>query len=162
MTAVQEIGKGLFSSGEFNSTLLSGDIQAYFAAPAVSQQVIVEVTNDMQIIGWTMLGSVSGSCVIDIWRTSIVAGATPLVPVVGNSITGTYLPTLTSAVSAKGGSPPGYAANAQSMQELGWGGAGVAAKAGNFLNAGDFLIFNVNSYTAGGIVLCYLHCLQGS
>lgn len=164
MTAVSDLGKGLYQSGEFSSTLLSGDIQAFFSAPAAAQKILVNVTNDMQIFGWSIFGSASGSCVVDVWRTSITgAGLTmPVVPVVGNSIAGTLLPTLVTATAAKAGSPPGYQPAATSFLAQGWGGAGVAANAGQFLNAGDLLIFNINSYTAGGSILVFLHTSQGS
>lgn len=164
MVAVSDLGKGLFQAGEFSSTLLSGDIQAYFAAPAAAQTVPILITNDMQIIGWSIFMLVSGSIVFDVWRTSISgAGLTPpAIPVAANSITGTYKPTLTTAGVSHGGSPPGYQPNAQSMFELGWGGNGVAANAGTFLNAGDYIIIDVVSFTAGGGALLFLHCLQGS
>jgi hypothetical protein len=167
MTAVGNRGKGLFQVGDSNSILLSGDIQAYFAAPAAAQNVSCLVTNDMQMLGWSIFMQASGSIQFDIWRTSITGGGLtpPAIPVVGNSITGTYKPTLTTGVSAIGGSPPGYQQNAQSLFELGWGGAGVAAggpTSGNYLFAGDYLIFNVVSYTAGGAALIFLHCIQGN
>jgi hypothetical protein len=164
MVAPTGLGKGLDAAGEFGSTLLSGDIQATFSAPAAAQNIPILVTNDMQIIGWTILMLVSGSIQFDVWRTSISgAGLTPpALPVAANSIAGTYKPTLTSGSVAHGGSPPGYQPNAQSMFELGWGGNGVAANAGTFLNAGDYLVINVVSFTAGSSALLFIHTLQGS
>jgi hypothetical protein len=156
MTAIATQGKGIFQSGEFNSSLLSGDIIAYFSAPAAAQKYITIVQCDMIIQGWYMTMYTSGSAVIDVWRTSIVDNEngtfTLPTPAQSNasSITGTYLPTLASAQTAVGGNVPGYPFNASSMFELGWGGAGAAAKAGLYLYAGDILVFDIVSYTAGG------------
>jgi hypothetical protein len=169
MASVPNIGKGLYQAGEFNSTLLSGDITTFFSAPAAGQKQHVVVTNDMLIIGWTVAMQASGSIVVDIWRASItdteVNGVftPPVFPTTNAaSIAGTFLPTISSALIATGGSPPGYPANASSMFELGWGGAQAAAKAGLQLYAGDIVVFDVVSYTAGGAAFVFLHCLQGS
>jgi hypothetical protein len=166
MTAVSNLGKGLFAAGEFNNTLLCGDINAFFSAPAASQQQVVIATNDLLVIGWSVLMTASGAVAIDIWRTSITESGgvftAPTIPTNSNSITGTYTPTIASGSVAHGGSVPGYPSNASSLFELGWGGNGVAAKAGLQLFAGDFIIFNVDSYTAGGAVYILLNCLQGS
>jgi hypothetical protein len=169
MAQVPLTGKGLYASGEFNSTLLSGDIATFFSAPAAAQKQHVIVTNDMLIIGWTVAMQASGSIQVDIWRASIIdtevngVFTPPTFPTTNAaSIAGTYLPTVTSALIATGGSPPGYPQNANSMFELGWGGAQAAAKAGLQLFAGDILVFDVVSYTAGGAAFVILHCLQGS
>jgi len=168
MAALTGLGKGLDFCGEMGSVLLSGDITANFAAPAAAQNVLIYVPVDMQILGWFVVMLASGSIVFDVWRTSIVntevngVFTPPTIPVVGNSIAGTYKPTLTSGTIAIGGSIPGYPPNALSMFELGWGGSGVAAKAGLTLYAGDLLIFDVVSYTAGGAATVGLVCQTGS
>lgn len=72
------------------------------------------------ITSWTIIADQSGSAVIDVWKTTY-AGAPPLV---GNTITGSALPTLSSAQKA------------QSSTLTGW--TTTFAK-------GDVLAFNVNS-----------------
>jgi hypothetical protein len=72
------------------------------------------------ITGWTMIADQAGSAVVDIWKTSY-AGAPPLV---ANTITGSALPTLSTAQKAT------------STTLTGW----TVAVA-----TGDVLAFNVNS-----------------
>ena len=168
MTAVPGVGKGLFASGEFNSTLLSGDVAATFSSPAAAQKQSVIATCDMQVIGWTVIMPASGSIVIDVWRNSITDNENgtftpPVFPTTNAaSIAGTFLPTISSATIATGGSPPGYPLNNSSMFELGWGGPQAAAKNGLSLFAGDIIVFDVVSFTAGGAAYIILHCLTGS
>lgn len=154
MVAPNTLGKGLYQSGEFNSTIINTDLQCYIASPAANSKVIVAAPVDATIIGWLIMGTVSGSCVMDVWRTSVAGATLPAIPTITNTITGTYGPTLTSSGSAFGGSPPGYVPNASSMKTLGWGNVNILA--------GDFIIFNVTSYTAGGAIWCSLLCQTGS
>jgi hypothetical protein len=165
MTAVGIRGKGVFQNGQFNSTL-NKVIAANFSAPAVNQQVQAFVEVDLIVKGWQIAMLASGSIVVDIWRKSITESAgvftPPTLPTSAASIAGTYLPTLTAASIAQGGNIPGYPPNPSSLFELGWGGAGAATNAGTLLYAGDWLIFNVNSYTAGGAGIVQLFCDQGS
>lgn len=74
------------------------------------------------ITGWTILADRVGSCVIDIWREPYSAYP----PTVADTITGSAKPTLTSANKAT------------STTLTGWTTA---------LNAGDTLIWNVDSAT---------------
>ena len=80
---------------------------------------------------WTLLGDQVGSIVVDIWKVPYASYP----PVVGNSITGSALPTISSAVKG------------QSNVLTGWTTA---------ITAGDVLRFNVNSvstFTRVGLFL---------
>lgn len=63
-------------------------------------EVDVSVPFGGTITGWTLLADASGSAVIDIWKTSYANYAPGTHPVVGDSITASALPTLSSAVKA--------------------------------------------------------------
>ena len=76
----------------------------------------------MTINSWTIIADQSGSIVIDIWKTSY-SGAPPTI---SNTITGSALPTITSA------------AKNQSSTLSGWT---------TSVSAGDVIRFNVNSVT---------------
>lgn len=56
------------------------------------------IYEDLKIIGWKLMSTVSGDIVVDIWVGTFVAG-TP--PTVGDTITAAAKPTLSSSVSAE-------------------------------------------------------------
>lgn len=74
------------------------------------------------ITGWTLLGDVSGSIVVDVWK----AAYSSYPPTVSNTITGGTLPTISSAVKG------------QNLSVSGWT---------TSVTAGDTIGFNVNSCT---------------
>lgn len=80
----------------------------------------IEVPANMTINRWTLLADLSGSIVVDVWRDSYANAP----PTVGDSITASAKPTITSNVKA------------QSSTLTGWN---------TTLNAGDILAFSVNS-----------------
>lgn len=135
MTAPNPSGISLYTSGEFNSTLINMDVAAFFPTPATNAKIFCYAQVSGTIIGWVIAADQSGSCVVDIWKVALLSGP----PTVSNTITGTYLPTLSSAAAAVGGSPPGQTPNASSMTTLGWGNV--------LVNAGDLFIFNMNSFS---------------
>jgi hypothetical protein len=93
------------------------------SALVVGSKVYLEVPFGMTITGWTILAEVSGSVVIDIWKDTYAN----FPPVVGDSIAGSEKPTLSSA---------------QKNQDL-----TLTTWTTTTVNAGDTLIFNVDSAT---------------
>jgi hypothetical protein len=115
-------------------------IAAYAAlqrAPAVEESIAVLFSggisvNDIrdiqvpfacEVLGWAILGTVSGSIVVDIWRDTVAN----FPPTVGDTITGTGKPTVSSAASATG-------------DTTGWGSTALVKD--------DILRFNVDSVTS--------------
>lgn len=115
-------------------------IAAYAAlqrAPAVEESLSVTFSggisvNDVrdiqvpfacEVLGWTVLGTVSGSIVVDVWRDTVAN----FPPTVGDSIAGTGKPTVSSATSATG-------------NVTGWSSTALAKD--------DILRFNVDSVTS--------------
>lgn len=86
-------------------------------------KMYIEVPVTLKITGWTLVGNVSGSIVIDIWRDSYAN----FPPTVADTITGSEKPTLSSQ---------------QKNQDL-----TLASGAGWTINAGDVLGINVDSAT---------------
>ncbi len=82
----------------------------------------IEITFDMVITGWTVLGDQSGSIVVDVWK-DIFAN---FPPVVGDSIAGSEKPTLSTADSN------------QDLDLTTWSPSVIA---------GDIIGFNVDSIT---------------
>jgi hypothetical protein len=81
----------------------------------------VEVPYNCTVLGWTIVGDVSGSIVVDIWKDTYAN----FPPVVGDSIAGTEKPTLSSA---------------QKNQDL-----SITTWTTTTLTKGDWLAFNVDS-----------------
>jgi hypothetical protein len=82
----------------------------------------IEIPFDMTITGWTLLADQSGSIVIDIWKDTYANYP----PVVGDSITASDKPTITSSNKAQDFAPTGWT---------------------TAVTAGDTLRFNVDSIT---------------
>jgi hypothetical protein len=82
----------------------------------------IEIPFDMTITGWTLLADQSGSIVIDIWKDTYANYP----PVVGDSITASDKPTISSSNKAQDFAPTGWT---------------------TAVTAGDTLRFNVDSIT---------------
>ena len=76
----------------------------------------------MTINSWTMIADVSGSVVIDAWKTNY----TNFPPVLANTITGSALPTITSSIKGQTSSLTGWTTT---------------------VTTGDIIRFNINSVT---------------
>jgi hypothetical protein len=115
-------------------------IPAYAAlqrAPAVEESLSVTFSggisvNDVrdiqvpfacEVLGWTVLGTISGSIVVDVWRDTVAN----FPPTVGDSIAGSGKPTVSSATNATG-------------DTTGWSSTALVKN--------DILRFNVDSVTS--------------
>jgi hypothetical protein len=78
------------TAGSFGITIDGGG-----SAITTGVKGYVEIPYSGTITGWTILGDVSGSCVIDIWKDTFVN----FPPTVADTIAGSEKPTLSSAVS---------------------------------------------------------------
>ena len=87
-------------------------------SPGQKGHLVMPYSGTLQ--SWTILGDVSGSCVIDVRKTTYAA----FPPTVANTITGSAVPTVAAAQSATSSTLTGWSTN--------------------FL-AGDVMAFNVNS-----------------
>lgn len=71
--------------------VLSAMFSGGFSVIPVGEVVYLPVTLDCTITGWTLVGDVVGSAVIDVWK------APNAIPTVGNTIAGSEKPTLSAA-----------------------------------------------------------------
>jgi hypothetical protein len=129
-------GAGLTSSGatvSANSGVIAGGATAVFSGGSsvvpVNQQVDVVVPYTGTISKVTMLADQSGSIVIDVWKAAYSAYP----PTIGNTITASDLPTISSATKSQDSTLTGWTTS---------------------VTAGDILRFNVNSATT--ITKCVL------
>ncbi len=81
--------KGVLSQGSFGITIDGGG-----SAITTGVKGYVEIPYDGTITGWTILGDVSGSCVIDVWKDTYAN----FPPTVADTIAGSEKPTLSSAI----------------------------------------------------------------
>lgn len=84
-------GEKMFVSGPVNRDAIGTSIDGGGAAIKTGVKGYVIIPYDCTITGWYIVGSPSGSIVIDVWK---VAGA---IPTVAGTITGTEKPSLSSA-----------------------------------------------------------------
>lgn len=89
-------------------------------AIGTGQKGYLEIPFAMTITGWTLVADQTGSIVVDVWKTPY--GSFP--PGSGNTITGSDIPTISSAKSG------------QNLAVSAWS---------TSLSAGDILAYNVNS-----------------
>lgn len=93
LTAANFVGALYFNMNNGTSVLTTGAQKIYLVAPY-----------NGTITSWTLIGNVSGSIVLDIWKTPFAS----FPPTVANTITGSALPTLSSAQTATSSTLTGW------------------------------------------------------
>lgn len=114
---------GKLPSSQIPTNLLKASIglviEGYGSVVNTGQKGYVKIPYDGTITGWTIISKISGSCVIDIWKSTSI-------PTVSDSITASSKPTLTSGTTVT------------STTLTGWNTA---------VSAGDIFGFNLDSVT---------------
>lgn len=93
----------------------------------------------LTIYGWTLLGDRSGSCVVDVWKTTKDLYIAGHVPTVADTITGSSKPTVTAAVAAESNTLTGWTTQ---------------------INQNDVLAFNLDSVSSFFLITVILRCIR--